>query len=365
MTLHLYFARRFLWVFAAVTVIFLLILFLLDMIEQLRVFGPRDVSFGEVVKLTLLNVPTGLYRILPLIVILSTITLFLSLARSSELVVTRAAGRSAMRALIAPVVAVFLIGVVSVAAFNPIVAATAKQYDVLSTRYKLGVESVLSISQEGLWLREGTAEGQTVIRAVRSNQDGTHLFNVTFIHFQKDQGPDTRVEADEAILTPGAWTLLNAKEWKLADSTNPERDAISHASLAIPSSLTSDQIADSFGTPSGIPIWELPAFIQRLDKAGFSARQYRVWLQMELAMPLMLVAMLLIGAGFTMRHTRLGRTDLMILGALLFGIGLYFLRNFVQILGESGQLPIYIAAWAPPVAAICLTLALLLHLEDG
>jgi lipopolysaccharide export system permease protein len=50
---------------------------------------------------------------------------------------------------------------------------------------------------------------------------------------------------------------------------------------------------------------------------------------------------------------------------LLFGFGLYFLRNFAQILGENGQLPEIWAAWIPPVAAIGLSLAFLLHTEDG
>jgi lipopolysaccharide export system permease protein len=47
------------------------------------------------------------------------------------------------------------------------------------------------------------------------------------------------------------------------------------------------------------------------------------------------------------------------------GFGIYFVRNFAQILGENGQIPVSLAAWAPPVAAILMALGLLLHLEDG
>ncbi len=86
---------------------------------------------------------------------------------------------------------------------------------------------------------------------------------------------------------------------------------------------------------------------------------------MELATPLFLVAMVLIGAGFTMRHTRFGHTGAMVLMALVFGFGIYFIRNFAQILGENGQIPVLVAAWTPPVAAILMSLGILLHLEDG
>ncbi len=365
MKLDLYFARRFLSSFMGLFVLFLAFYALLDMVDQLRQFDARRIGFLAILHLTALNVPAGIYRILPLIVILATIALFLSLSRKSELVVTRAAGRSALRSLISPVIVAFLLGTLAVAMLNPIVAATTKQYEAVSSHYSQREASVLSISKEGLWLRQGNADGQTVIRAERSNLDGTHLFSVSFVGFGADGGPSYRVEAEGALLTEGAWQLSNAKKWDLRRTTNPEQEAETIPSMSIPSDLTADQIRDSFGTPSAIPIWELPAFIERLELAGFSARMHRVWLQMELALPLMLSAMVMIGAGFTMRHTRFGKTGLMVLLAVLTGFTTFFLRNFAQILGENGQIPIMLAAWAPPLAAILMTLGLLLHMEDG
>lgn len=366
MTLHLYFARRFAKTFFGVLAIFFAILALIDLIEQIRKFGSSDATFGTLIALTFLNVPEGLYRILPLIMILATLALFLGLARSSELVVTRASGRSALKSLIAPTIIAFLIGCVAVAAVNPIVAATQRQYEVLSSRLKSDGRSTLSVSQEGLWLRQGTAEGQTVIRAARANLDGTELYGVTFLGYDVDGSATYRIEADAARLVEGAWSIDNAKEWRFdAGETIPEVAAFESARMSLASNLTREQILDSFGTPSAIPIWEIPRFVERLETAGFSARVHRTFFHMELALPLMLVAMVLVGAGFTMRHTRFGRTGLMVLMALGLGFSLYFARNFAAILGESGQVPIVLATWGPPVAAVLLPLGLLLHLEDG
>jgi lipopolysaccharide export system permease protein len=86
---------------------------------------------------------------------------------------------------------------------------------------------------------------------------------------------------------------------------------------------------------------------------------------MELALPLFLVAMVMIGASFTLRHQRGGRTGMMVLFAILLSFAVYFIRNFAQVLGENGQLPALLAAWAPPLAAIGLSLGMLLHHEDG
>lgn len=366
MTLHFYFGRRFLKSFFSVLFIFFAILMLTGLIDQIRRYGGNeDAGFGTLVLLSVLSVPASLYRILPLVMILATLALFLGLARSSELVVARASGRSAMTSLLAPITLAIFIGVLAVAAVNPIVAATQKQYEAVTTRLS-GEVSTLSVSAEGLWLRQGSVAGQTVIRAERANLDGTILYGVTFLGFSPDGLPTFRIDAREAALVQGAWAIRDAKEWRFdTENVIPEVDSFETPALSLASNLTRNQILDSFGTPSAIPIWELPGFIARLEAAGFSARVHRTFFHMELAMPILLAAMVLVGAGFTMRHTRFGRTGIMVLAALGLGFTLYFIRNFAAILGENGQIPIILAAWGPPVAALLLPLGLLLHLEDG
>ncbi len=364
MILHRYFARRFLVTFLGVGTVFFLIMLFIDLIEQLRRFGGADAGFGEVLMLSLLNLPQGLYQILPLIMILAAVALFLSLARSSEMVVTRGAGRSAIGALMAPLFVALMIGLLAIGVLNPIVAGTSKAYEAQSDALR-GSSSVLSVGSAGLWLRQGNADGQTVIRAQRANLDGTALTGVTFLTFTPDGIPARRINAASAELQSGAWLLRDTKSWTLADTTIPEAGATTAATMSVPSTLTADQIRDSFGTPSSIPIWELPAFIERLQSAGFSAQRHLVWFHGELALPAFLVAMMLIGASFTVYHQRGARTGLMVVFAVILAFIAYFVRNFALVLGENGQLPVLLAAWAPPLAVIGLSLTLLLHYEDG
>lgn len=365
MRLTLYISRRFLWAVMLVTLVFTGLLLPIDLMEQLRRLDTPDATLGDGLHLALLNLPAALYQILPLTVVLATLALMLGLARTSELVVMRAAGRSALRSVMAPVATAFLLGALALIIVNPIVAATQKEYERVSNSYRTGLSSILSISPEGVWLRQGNSEGQTVIRADRSSLDGTVLFNATFLAFDAAGTPIRRVDANRAELQAGEWLLNRAKSWPLATSRNPERDSTVELRMRIPSDLTQDQIRDSFGVPSAIPIFQLQAFIARLDAAGFSARQHRVWLQMELSNPFMLAALVLVGAAFTMRHTRTGNSGLMVLFALLLGFTIFFLREFAQVMGENGQLPVALAAWAPPIAATCIALAFMLHLEDG
>ncbi|WP_163850260.1 LPS export ABC transporter permease LptG [Pseudooceanicola aestuarii] len=366
MILNLYFARRFLRAFLSLALVFALLTATIDLVEQMRRLASSDVRLGQIIELTALNVPKGIYDILPLIMILATVWLFLALARSSELVVVRASGRSALRQLLSPLVVAGLIGVAAVAVMNPLVAATSKRFDTLLEQYRSGGSDTFSVSAEGLWLRQGDENGQTVIRAARANATGTELYDVTMLTYGPEQpGPIRRIEARRARLTDGAWDLTGVKLWPLAQGLNPEADAERHDTFSLPSSLTQERIRDSFGAPSVIPIWQLPAYIAQLEQSGFSARRHIVWLNMELARPLFLMAVMLISAAFTMRHVRFGKTGISVLAAVLLGFTLYYIRNFAQILGENGQIPIMLAAWAPPGASFLLALGLVLHMEDG
>ncbi|WP_420012223.1 LPS export ABC transporter permease LptG [Tateyamaria sp.] len=365
MILHLYFARRFAMGLLLIATVLTALIVLVDLIDQTRRFSDLSVSFGQRLGLTFLNAPETINQILPLIMILGTVSLFISLARSSELVVMRAAGRSAMRALVAPVTVALLLGLFATSTLGPLVAATLKRYATLSETYRSGGASDLSISENGLWLRQGGAQGQTVIRASRSNADASVLYDVTFVAYAPQGGPVRRIEAASAALQPGGWSLRQAKVWPLTTGLNPEANAATHDILVVPSTLTLDRIRESLGTPANVSIWDMPQFITQLEQAGFSARRHHVWFQSELARPVFLMGMVLVTAAFTMRHTRFGGTGMAVLAAVLLGFGLYFIRSFAQILGENGQIPIMLAAWAPPVASILLALGLLLQAEDG
>ncbi|NDV01624.1 LPS export ABC transporter permease LptG [Pseudoroseicyclus tamaricis] len=362
MILHRYIARRFAAAFLAILATFFLLTFFIELIEQARRHSD-EAGFVALVELSLLALPGTLYELLPIVAILATVTLFIGLARSSELVVTRASGRSALRALVAPVLVTLVLGAAALAVLNPLSAATAREYEA-RTMALTGTTPVQALAEGGLWLRQGGAEGQSVIHAGRASLDGTELSDVSFLTYAAGDRPVERLRAEEARLVPGAWELAGVKRWPL-DAPNPEAASEVLATLSLPSSLTADSIRDSFGTPASIPIWELPRFISELRAAGFSARRHLVHLQLELATPLFLVAMVLIGALFTMRHQRGGRTGMMILFAILLGFATYFVRNFARVLGESGDIPAGLAAWAPPAAAIALALGFILHLEDG
>ncbi|MXU65712.1 LPS export ABC transporter permease LptG [Oceanomicrobium pacificus] len=366
MTLAYYVAWRFLMGFLRVQLVVLALVVIFDGVENLRKMSRDGVAFIDIAAITLYRAPAIIEQAFPLTILISALVTFLGLSRSSELVVTRAAGVSSLRMVFVPCVIGACLGVFAILVLNPIVIATSQRAEILAAEEEGQVLTRLSLSNSGLWLRQGDASGQAVIQANRASPDGAELKRVRFFIFDEDGRIAERIEADSATLEPAQWHLRNARIWGFAaDGTEDARESYAHEDYYVPTDLTSDLILDGFAAPSSLPLTALPGFILQLEESGFSATRHRLYFQNQLAQPLFFVAMVLIGAVFSLRHVRFGHMGIMVLSAVVSGFFLYFIAVFAQSLGSAGQVPVMIAAWVPSAAAVMLALGLLLHLEDG
>ncbi len=72
-----------------------------------------------------------------------------------------------------------------------------------------------------------------------------------------------------------------------------------------------------------------------------------------------------VAAGFSMRPTRRGGVARVIGGGVAAGFALFLVSKMAEEFGQSGALPVVLAAWAPTASGLMLAVALLLHMEDG
>ena len=366
MTLYLYIAQRFFLNTLRVQLGLFSILVLLVAVEVMRFLSERGADFKDYIELIFVTVPDISSVTFPLVVLLGSMFTFLGLSRSSELVIVRASGVSALKMLLAPIVVTVMLGVIGVTAVNPIVAATIRKTADIRAEYTGNISSRLSISRDGLWLRQAGENSNFIIQARSSSRNGDVLYGVRFHEFSSEGTLVRRIEASRAELHPGTWKLITATQWRFLDKGLFETSDIRPFSeITIKTDLTSDRILSSFAAPKTISMWQMSNFISQLEASGFSAVRHRVFMQSQLASPLLLVAMMLIGAAFSLRHARFGHAGVMALLAVLSGFLLFAIKNVAESLGQAQEVPIVLATWAPPAAAALLALAYVLHLEDG
>jgi len=359
-TLSLYIARRFLGGFGLVLLALGAIIFLIDILEFLRRgSGKPEITFPLIIELAILKLPHTMERIVPFAALFGGMFAFWKLTRSSELIVARASGVSVWQFLLPAIAVSVLVGMFAIAAFNPFSATLLLRYERLESEYFKGQDELLSISESGLWLRQGGTQQESVIHALRMAPADMVLKEVTVFLYDSEHRFAGRLDADEATLEDGTWRITNVLV------TGPDRPSRKEADYRLPTDWTPEKIQDSFAPPETLSFWRLPSFIGLLEQAGFAATRHRVHWYSLFATPIMLAAMVLIAASFSLRMARRGGAALLLTAGVLFSFFVFFLSDVVVALGLSATIPPALAAWTPATTTTLIGLTILLHIEDG
>ena len=358
-TLSRYFGRRFLTAVLAVFAGTLVLTAMIDYLELLRRSADiKDVSPLLIAQITLFRVPFITERVMPFAVLVGAMFCYLNLSRRLELVVARAAGISAWQFILPAILIAALIGIGSTTIYNPISASLRE----LSTRLEAdlsGTGQGLRNSGSGFWVRQRTEEGQAVINAKSSRQQGIELGGVSVFRLDPSGNFRDRIEAKSATLEPGYWRLEEARFY--ASGVAPvERDVYRFGT-----SLTPAQVGESFATPETVPFWQLSSYIDTAEKAGLAAAGYRLQYYQLLAQPFYLVAMVLLAAAVSLRFFRFGGVQKIVLGGIGAGFLLYVMAKITGDLSKAGLMAPLSAAALPPALGAVTGVIALLYQEDG
>jgi len=358
-TLYRYLAVQFLLGVAVVYSAFLVLAFSIDVVNLLNRTAGHDVTTSVVVGMAILQLPDLGQKMLPFAILLGGVFTFARLSRSQELVATRAAGVSAWDFLLPPLAVAVAIGIFTVTVFTPISARMFSEFAGLEARHVKGEASQLSVSQNGLWLRQGDENRQSVIHALRVADQGQHLEDVIVFLYSANDHFAGRIDAKTGRLQDRAWLLQDA--WVSDTNGRPTH----HDTFNLDTTLTPEQIQESFASPDTLSFWDLPGFIRAAQAAGFSATRYQLYLYTLYALPALFAAMVLMAASFSLRLSREGGVAKVMLFSAACGFAVYFFSDLTRVLGQSGAVPVLLAATAPAVAAILIGMTLLFNQEDG
>ena len=360
LTLSRYFAARFLSVVTAVFAGVFLLVVLLDYVELMRrASDAPNVSAWLVAKTSFFRVPQVTERLLPFAVLVGAMTCYLNLSRRHELVIARSAGMSAWQFVAPAALVALVLGVLAATVYNPLSAAMREQSKRLEADLFGERQSALRPTGGGFWVRQKSAEGQSIINATSSRGQGSMLGGVTVFAFDPSGRFRERIEAKSAELEAGRWRLEQARVYASGSQTR-EFD-----SYSLTTNLTPEQVRESFATPETVSFWQLPLYIETAEQAGLVAAGYRLQYQLLLARPLLLAAMVMLAACVSLRFFRFGGVSIMVLSGVGAGFLLYVLSKVTEDLSKAELMHPVAAAWLPVLVGGLSGIVVLLYQEDG
>jgi lipopolysaccharide export system permease protein len=359
-TLGRYFAGRFviaaLGVFAGIFVLLVLV----DYIEMVRrTSGLASVSAIAVAETSLFRVPQLLEKLTPFCVLIGAMTCYLALSRRLELVVARAAGVSAWQFIAPALVSSIVLGIFATTVYNPMSANLTEiskrmEAELFGSTPGGGLQDA-----SGFWINQVNSDGQAIINAARSEQQGIRLTGLTVFTFDTANQFKERIEAREATLEDGHWLFKSVRRYAL------DAPPIDQDTYILPTSLTQAQVRNSFSTPETVSFWQLPSYIQSSESSGFATAGYRLQYHKLIAQPFLLAAMVMLAASVSLRFFRMGGVQKMVLSGVGAGFLLYVLSKVTEDLSKADLMHPIAAAWLPVVVGGLTGFLALLYQEDG
>ena len=360
-----YLMKQIVLTFLAVIIMALGIIFVFEMIELLRrAASTPQITFWFLVQMGFTKLPEALNMIFPFVMMIAAMITFWKICKNSEFVIIIASGASIWEFLAPVLLATFLIGIVNITLINPISSKMYEQYERLNVKFKMQDMNTVVYTDKGLWTRESLENGNTmVVQAKLVNQQKSDLLlqYVSVLELNKQSRIVKSTEAFAAVLN--AQHELNLKDVRIYASGKAVKK-INH--ITYYTSLTPKRIKETFVTPEAISFWNLPGTIKFYERSGFAVLKHHMHYLSLLASPFLLMSMVLIAAVFALRpNQRRGGILYLVVSGIITGFVVYFMTQVIYAFGLNGYLPEVMAVWTPIIITSCLSITLLLQMQDG
>ncbi len=342
------------------------------LIEELDNVGTHF-TLLNLLYLQALEMPTRLYDLLPIGLLIGAILALAGLAQRNELVILRVSGVSGLKLLtmlwiitIPWVVGAFLLSEV----ITP--AAELKSSEVSMTLLGRSDGSRLS---SGYWFKETADDGGTRVINIATLKAGGSVAGVTLYEFRPGQELISLSQAKEGRFKAGELILNNVTETHIADdavqalnTTQPPGAPLTRVQRSpervLKTTLTPERLIARVLTPERMQIFDLLDYISYLKSNHLQTERQVVALWRKMAYPFTLLVMMTIAAPIGFMQTRRGGVGGKVFIGILLGVGFFMINQLALNIGMLSKWSPWVTALVPNIGALALAFGALILMEN-
>jgi LPS export ABC transporter permease LptF/LPS export ABC transporter permease LptG len=335
-----YLIRQYLIYLGIGTVIGAVLIGVVDLLQTLDRFLRVKPPFTTIVEHFVYRLPGELYKGLPMIVLIATVFLFLSLTRQRELDAFKAAGISLYRASLPILLVAGAISVLAVA-FQEIVLPdiNAKSEEVDRVKIRGQLPRHLQ-RQTQIWYRSSDTR---FFRMALLDPVGKSMEGLTVLDISRDFRMEERLDARAAQWSTEGWQLTDGVFRRVGPQNRVTSEMFDSRLLAMPEHI--DDFIQLQNAPDTMSFLELRAYVARLRDGGHRVTRYLVQLYSKLSFPLVHVIMALVAIPFALVSPRSGGRAMGIGVAIVIAVGYWVVHSVALAFAQADLLPAALAAW--------------------
>jgi lipopolysaccharide export system permease protein len=338
------------------TLVAAVLVLVVDLIQYLDRFLRAKPPLIYIVQHLFYRLPGSLYEGLPIIVLVSTVFLFLTLTQQRELDALKAAGISLYRASLPVLLVAFGISLgagLLQETVLPGINAKAEEIERVKIR---GNQPRHLQRQTRIWYRSSDTRylRMELLDPIERSLEGLLVLDIS-----PDFRLTDRLDAGRARWTGEAWMLSEGVYRQIGPGNHVAVDAFTERLVSMPEQI--NDLIQVQKAPETMSFLELRGYITRLSETGHQVSKYLVQLDSKLSFPLIHVIMALVAIPFALASPRSGGRSMGIAVAILISVGYWVVNSVAIAFAKAELLPPMLGAWTANIIFAGLGAALFLR----
>ena len=349
---NLYLYKNYLIGFGIIFLIFSLLAFTGDLVENFRKSSAKDVPTSIVFEMSFYNFLSLIYETFPIIIFFSYIFTTVRLIRSSEYTVLKSSGIRNSSLLISPSILFLVISLLFILTVNPLTALFHSKYDELNYIYLKKTDKFASISKNGVWLKQDNNEKNvsSILNSKTIENEGEILNNFMILEYNQKGSYTGRLNGKKAKLEKGYWVLYDVTEYPRYSESKFSSELIYKTTIKY------QDISNSLISPENISIYQLNEFIKLIEKLGYSAIDHKLEYYNLVLLPLLVLSLVFLANSLTLRMKHNDKIINLLIISICTIFIYYFFSNLFNALSLSSQINPFLAKIIVPILLSFLTL---------
>lgn len=370
-------ARRYIAseIYRSSAVVLLALIGLFSFFNLIDELDKLSASFGlsSLLYLQALSLPTQLYELLPIGLLIGAVLALAGLAQRNELVVLRVAGVNGLQLLLSLWVITIPLMIGAFILSEYITPRTEIQASESSLKL-LGKAGGGRLSS-GYWFKENGAQDEMRLINIGRLNDKSTVADITIYEFDQEQHLQEFIQAKHGYfadkqlhLTQVQRSVINNLSLSALENDLKPDFALTQVetkeTLAIHTDLSAERLLARILTPERMAITDLVDYIDYLDQNQLQTDRQTVALWRKIAYPFTLLVMITIAAPISFMQTRRGGVGSKMFIGILIGVGFFMANQLALNLGMLSHWEPWVTALLPSLLALALALIALTIIEN-
>lgn len=333
---------------------------ILNLFEEVEFFKNSGESLFLPIILTLSYIPNLIFiNLMPFIIFISSMWFFISISSNKELLTLKTFGVSNVKIVSMLSIVAFLFGIFVLLTINPLTSLMVKSYEKIKADYSKYVDHLVSINQNGVWIKELEKDGLRIVNA--KNLNINFLEDVSIYMLDEKNKIKQRIEAKRVDITDNEWIIYNSTVYNLTDE---QFVANKVETLSIKSLYTAAKINSLYKNLDTISFLDLVLDYDEFKLKGYPEKYLEERINSFISMPFFLFLMVFLSSIFTIKSSEKKQNIYYIFIAILSVVIIYFLKDASVALGQAERVSLVQAVWIPIIAIFLFCSVGILQIND-